>query len=223
MKVLIFGASGMVGRGVLFQVLAADDIEMVTIVVRSPLHLSHEKLKQIVISDDSNLSLHESELQSFDACFFCLGISSSGLSAVEYRRITLDLTLNIARFLAFNNNPAMKFIYVSGAGTDSSEQGKSMWARIKGKTENELMKLPFKAVYLFRPGLIMPMHGIRSKTKSYRIFYQFALPILTILRYFSPNLIATTDDIGVAMLNVARSGDGCKIVEAKDIIKLAKG
>lgn len=222
MKVLIFGATGMVGQGVLRECLAAQDVCQVTTVGRTPLELKHPKLQQLVHTDLMRLNERENELREFDACFFCLGVSSSCMSEDAYRQITLDLTLTVATLLA-RLNPAMTFVYVSGAGTDSSEQGRSMWARIKGKTENELKKLPFQAVYLFRPAIIQPLHGIKSKTLSYQYMYTLMSPFLTLIRWVFPNAIVTTEYVGKAMLNAARHGSGRVVIEAKDIIRLATG
>ncbi|ULA64301.1 MAG: hypothetical protein LZF86_120022 [Nitrospira sp.] len=222
MNILIFGATGMVGQGVLHECLTAPDVDQVMTVGRTPVEQTHSKLKQLVQADPMALDTCEQELQGFDACFFCLGVSSSGMSEAAYRRITYDVTLHAATVLA-RVNPGMCFIYVSGAGTDSSEQGRSMWARVKGKTENDLQKLPFRGVYLFRPGVIQPLHGIQSKTSSYRIFYRLANPFLSLIRRVCPSAITTTADIGQAMLHAARQGDARRIIEAKDINRLARG
>lgn len=222
MKILIFGATGMVGQGTLRECLAAPDVSQVTTVGRTPVAQVHPKLQQLVHTDLMSLDERDSELQGFDACFFCLGVSSSGMSEDAYRHITYELTLKVAAQLA-RLNPGMTFVYVSGAGTDSSEQGRSMWARIKGKTENDLMRLPFRSVYLFRPGIIQPLHGIRSKTPAYRCFYLLANPILSLIRRVFPNAVVTTEDIGQAMLNAARQSKGRVVVEAKDMIRLARG
>lgn len=164
MKVLIFGASGMVGQGVLHECLAAPDVSQITAVGRAPLEPSHSKLQQVVLTDLAALDTVNADLEGYDACFFCLGVSSSGMSEEAYRKITYDLTLHVASLLV-RLNPEMTFVYVSGAGTDSSEMGRSMWARVKGKTENALQELPFRGVYLFRPGIIQPLHGIQSKPR----------------------------------------------------------
>ncbi|PVZ20478.1 MULTISPECIES: NAD-dependent epimerase/dehydratase family protein [unclassified Pseudomonas] len=221
MKILIFGASGMVGQGVLHECLAAPDVSQVTTVGRTPLEQTHPRLQQLVQSDLMALEAVEGELQGFDACFFCLGVSSSGMSEEAYRQLTHELTLKVASLLA-KLNPEMTFVYVSGAGTDSSEEGRSMWARVKGKTENDLQKLPFRSVYLFRPSIIQPLHGIQSKTPAYRYLYRLANPFLSLIRRACPGMIVTTDDIGQAMLNAARQRGGRVVVEAKDIVRLAR-
>lgn len=222
MKILIFGATGMVGQGVLHECLTAPDVSQVMTVGRTPVEQTHPKLQQLILPDLMALDARESELQGFDACFFCLGVSSSGMSEDAYRRITYEVTLKVAKVLA-SLNPGMTFVYVSGAGTDSSEQGYSMWARVKGKTENDLKQLPFRSVYLFRPGVIQPLHGIRSKTPAYQRFYSLASPLLSLIRRVFPGAIVTTDDIGQAMLNAARQSRGRVVVEAKNIIYLAHG
>lgn len=219
MKIIIFGASGMVGQGVLKECLLADDVKEVTVVGRKNLDIQNSKLKQVITAD-----LHQTDYlnnnQNFDACFFCLGISASGLSEQQYHAITYDLTIQIAKALE-TNHPNMTFIYVSGSGTDSSEQGKVMWARVKGKTENALLRMNFKAVYFFRPAIIQPLDGIQSKTKSYRLFYKIMNPILPLIKRLSPHSILTTSSIGVAMLNAVRSGYPTHILEVKDIAQLA--
>ena len=171
MKVLLFGATGMVGQGVLRECLLAPDVERVQTVGRSATGQQHAKLGALVHPDLWDYSSIEPELTPFDACFFCLGVASSGLNEAEYTHLTYDLTLAAATTLA-RVNPAMTFIYVSGMGTDASEKGRLMWARVKGRTENAVRRLPFKAAYAFRPGVIQPLHGITSRTPSYRNFYK---------------------------------------------------
>jgi uncharacterized protein YbjT (DUF2867 family) len=222
MKVLIFGATGMVGQGVLRECLAASDVSQVTVVVRSKVAQQHPKLQQLVQADLTNLQPVDEQLEGFDACFFCLGVSSSGMSEEAYRHLTYDITMAAAQTLV-RLNPGMTFTYVSGAGTDSTERGRSMWARVKGKTENDLQKLPFAAVYLFRPGVIQPLHGIRSKTPSYHIIYTLMKPLLPLARALFPNFVLTTEEVGRAMLNAARRGTGRVVLEAKDIARLARG
>jgi uncharacterized protein YbjT (DUF2867 family) len=222
MKVLMFGATGMVGQGVLRECLLAPDVEQVKTVGRTPVDQAHPKLQQLVHVDLFDLAARDEELQGFDACFFCLGVSSSGMDEATYRHLTYDLTLNAAGQLA-RLNQAMTFVYVSGAGTDGSEQGRSMWARVKGRTENALKKLPFRGVYLFRPGVIQPLDGIRSKTVSYALLYSLLSPLLSLVRRVLPNAIVTTQDMGRAMLNAARLGEGRMVVEASDIIRRARG
>lgn len=220
MNVLIFGASGMVGQGVLRECLLAVDVALVQTVGRSLTGQSHAKLRELAHGNMYDYAPIESELRGFDACFFCLGVSSAGMTEADYTHVTFDLTLAAATMLS-RLNPQMTFIYVSGAGTDATEQGRSMWARVKGRTENALQRLPFKGVYLFRPGIIQPLHGIRSKTKSYRVLYSLLGPLLSALRGLMPRSILTTESIGRAMLAVARRGAGKHVLESADIYAVA--
>lgn len=221
MKVLIFGATGMVGQGVLRECLAADDVVSVTAIGRAPVDMQHPKLHQIIHADLFDLRAIEPHLRGFDACFFCLGVSSGGLSEAAYTRLTYELTMAAASTLA-GINPDCVFTYVTGAGADSSENGRVMWARVKGKTENDLQKLPFRGVYLFRPGLIQPLHGIKSKTASYRVAYAILNPVLPLAKRLFPDMILTTEDVGRAMLQAARIGAGRAILEAGDIARFAR-
>jgi uncharacterized protein YbjT (DUF2867 family) len=221
MRVLLFGATGMVGQGVLRECLLAGDVTAVVSVGRTAVPLAHPKLAQIVEADLMKLAAHESALRDFDACFFCLGVSSSGMKEAAYHRLTHDLTLAVAQTLA-RLNPGMTFTYVSGAGTDSSERGASMWARVKGKTENALLRLPFKAVYLFRPGIIQARHGARSKTPLYRWTYLAIMPVMPLLRAALPNQVATTETMGLAMLNAVRRGAPQAVLETADIERLSR-
>jgi uncharacterized protein YbjT (DUF2867 family) len=221
MKVLLFGATGMVGQGVLRECLHATDVELVQTAGRTPTGLVHPKLLELVHSDLFDYSGVEARLTPFDACFFCLGVSSAGMDEARYTRLTHDLTLAAAQTLA-RLNPVMTFVYVSGAGTDSTERGRSMWARVKGRTENALKRLPFKAVYLFRPGLILPMNGARSKTRSYRLFYALLKPALSALHHLMPSAFLTTEGVGQAMLAVVRNGAPAAVLEARDIGKLGR-
>src|SRR5471032_609324 len=220
MKIIIFGATGMVGQGVLRECLLAADVEQVTAVGRTPLTQSDPKLHQVLLADMYRPEMIEEQLKGYDACFFCLGMSSSGKSEAVYRRETYDMTLGVAKLLAAHS-PNMTFTYVSGAGTDSSEKGRVMWARVKGRTENDLQKLPFASVYLFRPGVIVPLHGIESKTASYRVFYRWAKPVFALFRQLFPHRLVTTESLGNAMLNAARGANGRFIIEAKQINALA--
>ena len=221
MKVLIFGATGMVGQGVLRECLLAPDVESVVAIGRNPTGQQHPKLRDLVHRNMYDYGDVESQLQGFDACFFCLGVSSVGMKEPEYRHITYDLTLAAATVLA-RLNPGMTFTYVTGAGTDSSERGSSMWARVKGATENALLRLPFKAAYMFRPGMIQPLHGIRSKTDAYRWFYSLSRPLLPLLCALMPNIVLSTAVVGRAMLAVARRGAPKPVLEAADISALGR-
>ena len=220
MNVLLFGATGMVGQGVLRECLLDPDVQLVQTVGRTAAGAQHAKLREVVHQDLWHYSAIEAELSGFDACFFCLGVSSAGMKEADYERVTYGITMAAAETLS-RLNPQMTFIYVSGAGTDSSEQGRTMWARIKGKTENALLRLPFKDISMFRPGAIQPLHGARSKTTSYRLLYALAKPLLTTLRWAFPNFVLTTEQIGRAMLAVARNGAPKRILESKDINAIA--
>lgn len=220
MKVLIFGASGMVGQGVLRECLLDPDVELVATVGRTqaanPLLGPQPAVwRQIIHSDLSDLNAIHDDLAGFDACFFPLGVSSSGMTEADYDRITHGLTLSAAQTLS-RLDPGMTFIYVSGAGTDSTEQGRVMWARVKGRTENALLRLPLNA-FMFRPGIIQPLDGIQSKTASYRLLYTLTKPLLPLLHWALPNHVLTTREIGLAMLAVARRGYPKRILETKDI------
>jgi uncharacterized protein YbjT (DUF2867 family) len=216
MRVLLFGATGMVGQGVLRECLLDPDVESVMIVARSATGQQHAKLRELLHNDFLDYSPIEEQLSGFDACFFCLGVSSAGMSEENYRRITHDFTLAAAQVLA-RLNPNMTFIYVSGTGTDSSESGRSMWARVKGKTENDLLRLPFRAAYMFRPGLIVPLHGIQSRTGLYRAFYALLTPLLPFLNARFPKYVTSTEQIGRAMLKVAKQGWPKRVLETSDI------
>ena len=216
MNILIFGATGMVGQGVLRECLAAADVQRVVAVGRSTSGVVHPKLAELITPNLTNLHAIEDRLAPYDACFFCLGVSSVGMNEVDYTRITYDLTLNAARTLV-HMNPAMTFVYVSGAGTDSSERSRTMWARVKGRTENALIAAGFKGAYMFRPGVIRPMHAVQSKTALYRLIYTLATPVFGLLKLVSPRSLVTSVEVGQAMLTVARSGYPRPILEVADI------
>ncbi|HEY4216738.1 MAG TPA: hypothetical protein VGM67_06345 [Gemmatimonadaceae bacterium] len=218
MNVMLFGATGMVGQGVLRESLAAKDVQRVLAVGRRPVGATNPKFRDLVAPDLTKLDAQKSQLTGYDTCIFTLGVSAAGKSEEAYSRLTYDLTLGIAETLAALN-PQMTFIYVSGTGTDSTEQGRIMWARVKGRTENALMRLPFKAAYMFRPGVIVPMDGIKSSTTAYRIAYAIMTPILPLLKRLFPTSITTTQQLGRAMLEVARNGYSKPILEPADITK----
>ena len=220
MKVIIFGATGMVGQGVLRECLLDDEISSLLTVGRTTTGIASPKLLEIQQTNLLDYAPLESWLAGFDACFFCLGISSAGMKEADYERLTHDVTLAAAETLC-RLNPEMVFTYVSGAGTDSSEQGRVMWARVKGRTENALLKLPFKGAYIFRPGVIRPMHGAASKTRSYRLLYKIMAPALPVLQRAFPKSILTTEIIGRAMINVARNGFPNAVLEPSDIYAIA--
>jgi uncharacterized protein YbjT (DUF2867 family) len=216
MNVVLFGASGMIGQGVMRECLLDASVQLVESVGRTALAVEHAKLRDVVHPDLFHYDALEAALSGFDACFFCLGVSSSGMAEPDYEQVTYGITLAAARTLC-RLNPHMTFIYVSGAGTDRSERGRTMWARVKGKTENALLRLPFSAAYMFRPGIIEPLDGIRSKTAGYRVFYAAAKPLLPLLRLAFPDHVLTTRQIGRAMLRVAAQGWPKAVLESRDI------
>ena len=214
-NVVLFGATGMVGEGVLHECLQHPEVASVLAISRRPSEIHHPKLKELIHKDFFDYAPIERELTGYDACFFCLGVSSVGMKEEEYRQITYDLTMSTARTLS-KLNPAMTFCYVSGAGTDSTEQGRLMWARVKGKTENDLMKLPFKAVYAFRPGYIKPTPGLRNAISAARAI----APLYPVLHALMPKYVCTLEDVGLSMIRVVTSGYSKKILECKDITAL---
>jgi uncharacterized protein YbjT (DUF2867 family) len=220
MNVLLFGATGMVGQGVMRECLLDADVQLVQTVGRTATGARHPKVREIVRQDLEHYASIESELSGFDACFFCLGVSAGGMGEARYARITYRITMAAAETLA-RLNPGMTFVYVTGAGTDSSERGRVMWARVKGRTENALLRLPFKGAYMFRPGAIQAVHGERPKTASYRVVYTLLAPLLPVLRRLFPRAILTTEQIGRAMLAVARHGAATRILDITAIREAA--
>ena len=216
-KAIITGSTGMVGEGVLHECLNHPDVEQIMVINRKPCGVMHPKLKEIIHSNFFDITPTTSQLQGYNACFFCLGVSSVGLKEPAFRKLTYDLTMHVATQLV-QINPAMTFCYVSGAATDSSEQGKIMWARVKGKTENDLMKLPFKKVYAFRPGYMQPTPGLKNTLKMYR-FLSWAYPIL---RRLFPKQVSTLQEVGLAMIHCAVKDYHKSVLEVKDIIEIAK-
>ncbi len=218
MKVIITGASGMVGRGVLLECLDHQDVEGVLSIGRTPLNIEHPKLKEITNTDFSDYASIRDELMGYDAAYLCMGISAAGLSEERYTEITYEYTLALAKTL-YELNPNMTLTYVSGEGTDSTEKGRTMWARVKGKTENDLLKLGFKQAYMFRPGGIIPLRGIKSKTKLYQFFYDYFMWLIKLIKLMAPNSIVNTTQIGLSMINVTKSGYDKSILRPIDIIK----
>jgi uncharacterized protein YbjT (DUF2867 family) len=216
LKVILFGATGMVGQGALRECLLDPEVTEVLVVGRTPIGRQHAKIREIVHKDLYDLSPVAPQLAGYDACFFCLGVSSVGMSEADYTKVTHDLTLAVARVLA-QQNPQMVFLYVSGTGTDSSERGKTMWARVKGRTENELLREPFRAAYMLRPGYIQPMHGVKSKTPVYRIFYVVLSWLYPVIRLVARKYAITTEDLGRAMITIAKSGASKRVLENSDI------
>lgn len=207
----------MVGKGVLLECLEDDNISEVLLVNRQPIGMQHPKLKELIHKDFYELSPIKERLQGYDACFFCLGVSAIGMTEEQYSRVTYNLTIHFAETVI---NPGMTFIYVSGTGTDSTEQGRSMWARVKGRTENTLLKMPFKAAYMFRPGLILPMKGIKSKTGWYNAAYVVLRPLFPLMRKSAS--VTDTIRVGRAMIEVALHGSDKKHLENRDINEVAK-
>jgi len=216
MKVILFGATGMVGQGVLRECLVDAGVERVLVVGRSPTGVQHAKLHEVLHDNFTDFSKIESQLRGYDACFFCLGVSSVGMEAERYRHLTYDVTMAAANTLV-RLNPGMVFTYVTGRSTDSTEQGPVRWARVKGKTENDLLKLPFKAAYMFRPAGIQPLHGVRSKTAWVQAIYVVAAPLLSYLARSAPKYMTTSEQLGRAMIKVARDGYPKRILESADI------
>ncbi len=216
MKVIILGASGMVGQGVLRECLIDPGVQRVLCIGRSATAGSNPKLKEIVLEDFNRIADLGSALDGYDACFDSLGPSSAGMSEARFTELTYDLTLTMAKALLVRN-PHMTFVYVSGAGTDSSERGPVMWARVKGRTENALLKLPFKAAFMFRPAAIQPLHGVKSKTALYRHLYTLTGPLLPLLRRLWPRYVTTTEQVGRAMIRVVRNGAPEGVLESADI------
>lgn len=222
-KVILFGATGMVGRGVLRECLRDEAVESVLVIGRTTVGVTHPKLREILradLNDLSDLDGLEGELSGYDACFFCLGVSAAGMKEAAYRKVTYDLTLSVARALAASS-PGLTFCYVSGQGTDSSARGRVMWARVKGETENALLALDGVDAYMFRPGLIQPLHGITSKTRAYRVIYAATGRLLPLLRKLAPRRITTTEQVGLAMVAVARGESEGRVLETEGINRLA--
>jgi uncharacterized protein YbjT (DUF2867 family) len=216
LRVIVTGATGMVGEGVLHVCLNHPHVEQVLIINRKPSGVTHSKLKEILHGDFFNLASVENQLTNLDACFFCLGVSSVGMKEDEYYKLTYTLTTTFARALA-KQNQNLTFCYVSGASTDSTEKGKSMWARVKGKTENDLMKI-FKNTYNFRPGVMVPIKGMKNTLG----FYKYLGWMIPIIRMLSPRFVCNLEDVGNAMINAAAKGYEKQILEVPDIIALAK-
>lgn len=216
MKVILFGGTGMVGQGVLRECLLDRDVTNILSIVRAPSGRTHPKLRELVHEDFFDFTTVAADLSGYDACFYCLGATSIGKTEADYSRVTYDITVAAGDVVA-HASPRATFIFVSGANSDSTEKGPVMWARIKGKAENAVLALPLKAAYVFRPGLIQPMHGIKSKTALYRIPYALLAPLVPWLKRQFPKYVTTTETIGRAMLNVVRRGYPVRILETSDI------
>jgi len=216
-SLILTGATGMVGEGVLHECLQHDAIEKVLVMNRKPCGISHPKLKEIIHPNFFDIQPLEAQLTGYNACFFCLGVSSVGMQEEQFFQFTYILTMHFAQTIS-TLNPGMDFCYISGAGTDSTEKGKIMWARVKGKTENALMKLNFGHVYNFRPAVLQPTKGLKN-TLSYYKWLGWLLPLI---RFLMPKYISTLKELGLAMINAVTKGYDKPILEVKDIIALAK-
>ena len=219
MRVILFGATGMIGGGVLRECLTDSGVERVLSIGRGKKAQAHEKLSEVVLPDLTDYRAMAGDLAGYDACFFCIGVSSVGMSEAEYRRVTYDIAVAAARALV-EASPTMTFIFVSGAGTDVAS--KTMWSRVKGETEKAILALPLRAKYVFRPAFVRPMHGVTSRTRSYRILYAVGRPLVPLLEALAPKYVTTTERIGRAMLNVARRGYARAVLESDDINAAAK-
>ncbi len=216
-KAIITGSTGMVGEGVLHECLNHPEVDSVLVINRRTCDVQHPKLKEIIHSDFSDFSSIENELSGYNAAFLCMGVSSVGMKEDKFRFLTYDLTMALAKPLA-KLNPDLTFTYVSGVGTDSSEKGRIMWARVKGKTENDIIKLPVKAGFAFRPALITPIKGLKNTYTSYKVMK----PLLPVFRFLFPKYVSSLRELGLAMINVALKGYDKNILEVRDIVKLGK-
>ncbi len=220
-KAIITGSTGMVGKGVLLECLEDENVESILVINRHPIGMSHPKLKEVIHNDFFDLTKIKSELEGYNTCYFCLGVSALGLSNESYYKLTYELTVNFAATLA-GMNPKMTFCYVSGEGTDSQEKSRANWSNVKGKTENKLLTLPFKKVYLFRPGFIQPLKGIKSRTKIYNIIYVLFYPLIPVWKALFPKNITTTVRVGIAMIRVVKNNYPHTYLHNKEINELAQ-
>ena len=221
MKVIVTGTTGMVGRGVLLECLDHAEITEVLSISRRPIEIDHPKLKELIHQDFSEFASVAEQIKGYDACYACMGISSAGMKEEQYTRLTYDFTLSLAKEL-HGLNPEITFTYVSGAGTDSSEKGRSMWARVKGKTENDLLNLGFKQAFMFRPGGIIPLRGIQPSSKLYRVLINNLKWLLKLIKKIAPSTVVDTTQIGLAMINVTKKGYDKKVLKPRDIQILAE-
>jgi uncharacterized protein YbjT (DUF2867 family) len=214
---IVTGATGMVGEGVLHECLRHPDVESVLVIGRRPCGVSHPRLKEIVHSDFYNITSIQDQLAGYNACFFCLGVSSIGMNEEKYSKLTFDLSTHVAGVL-LKQNPDLVFCYVSGSGTDSTEKGRTMWARVKGRTENTLLNMGFKKAFMFRPGFMKPTPGLKNVLK----FYGAVLWMYPLLRGLFPGFVSTLSELGLAMINSVRKGYPKQVLEVRDIVSLAK-
>jgi len=220
MKLIITGSTGMIGKGVLYECMEDPRVTDVLLVNRNPVGITHPKVKEVLLKDFAHPETISRELSGYDAVLYCLGVSAGGMEEDTYRHITYDYTLNFAKTY-LSENPSGSFIYVSGTGTDSSEKGRMMWARVKGKTENDLLKMPFKKACMFRPGAIRPLRGIKSRTRLYRIIYLLVTPLWPALQWLLGENLTDTSRIGKAMINAIALSTDKKYLENKEINQLA--
>jgi len=221
MKVIVTGTTGMVGKGVLLECLDHRNISQVLSISRKSTEIDHPKLKELLHQDFSEFASVADQLKGYDACYACMGVSAAGMSEEKYFKLTYDFTLSLAREL-FKINRDMTFTYVSGVGTDSSEKGRTMWARVKGKTENDLLNLGFKQAFMFRPGAIIPLRGIQPSSKMYRILINNLKWLIKLMKRLSPDSVVDTTQIGLAMINITQKGYDKKVLKPKDILILAE-
>src|SRR5580704_10715431 len=220
MKVILFGATGMVGQGVLRESLADPGVEGVLTIGRRTTGQTHAKLREIALPDLTDYRAIAGELSGYDACFFCLGVSSAGMSEADYRRVTVDIAVAAGQVLA-ERNPQMTFVFVSGQGSDGTGKSRVMWSRVKGEAENAILAIPFKGKFAFRPGFIQPAPGVTSRTPLYRFFYAILVPLFPLIRALFPRNVTTSAGIARAMLNVARHGAPKAVLETADINAVA--
>lgn len=221
MNVIITGATGMVGKGVLLECLDHPEVKTVLSISRRSLGMNHPKLKELLHADFSEFKTVAEQLAGYDACYACMGVSAAGLNETDYTKYTYTYTLALARVLV-EINPAMTFTYVSGEGTDSSEKGRQMWARVKGKTENDLLKLGFMQAFAFRPGAIIPLRGIMPSSKMYRTLITYLKWLLILLKKIAPNAVVNTTQLGLAMINITKRGYNASVIRPRDILILAE-
>jgi uncharacterized protein YbjT (DUF2867 family) len=221
MKIVLFGTTGMIGQGVLRECLLDPEVTSVLSVTRRPSGKADAKLREVVHSNFDDFSSIAGELTGYDACLFCLGVSSAGMSEAEYRHVTYDVAVSAAKTL-LERNPGMTFVFVSGAGTDSSERGRTMWARVKGATENAILAMPFKASYMVRPAAIQPQHGVKSRATPTRIAYATLGWLFPVMKLLFPKYVTTTERLGRAMVHLAKHGGPKRVLESLDIDELGR-
>lgn len=220
MKVIVTGATGMVGKGVLLECLDHPDIAEVLSISRKTTGINHPKFKELIHRDFSEFASVAEQLKGYDACYACMGVSAAGMKEEQYKKLTYDFTLSLAEELV-QIDKDMTFTYVSGAGTDSTEKGRTKWARVKGKTENDLLNLGFKQAFMFRPGAIIPLRGIQPSSKIYRVLINNLKWLIKLMKRISPDSVVDTTQIGLAMVNITLRGYDKKVITPKDILVLA--